>query len=209
MGHVSGGRTASRIRRSASNFLTPAANPVDLEIGPNGDLFYVDFTGGTIRRIEYSATNQPPVASATASPTSGPAPLTVTFNGSASSDPDGDALTYAWDLDGDGAFDDATSAVVPFTYQARGRYQASLRVTDARGATHTSAPLAIDVGLTPPVPRIIMPSSALTWVVGQDIEFRGDATMPSKASSPTPACPGRSWSSTAPRRGATNTSRRR
>ena len=31
-----------------------AANPVDLETGPGGDLFYVDFDGGTIHRISYS-----------------------------------------------------------------------------------------------------------------------------------------------------------
>jgi glucose/arabinose dehydrogenase len=31
-----------------------AANPVDVESGPNGDLFYADFDGGTIHRISYS-----------------------------------------------------------------------------------------------------------------------------------------------------------
>ena len=66
--------------------------------------------GGTIRRIRYFNQNQPPTAVASANPTSGAAPLTVAFDGTASSDPDGDALTYAWDLDGDGAFDDATAA---------------------------------------------------------------------------------------------------
>ena len=30
-----------------------AAGPVDLEFGPGGDLYYADFNGGTIRRIEY------------------------------------------------------------------------------------------------------------------------------------------------------------
>ena len=40
-----------------------AANPVDLQIGPDGNLYYVDIGGGTIRRIEYTAgANQPPVA---------------------------------------------------------------------------------------------------------------------------------------------------
>ena len=43
--------------------------------------------GGTVRRISYAA-NQPPTAVITASPTTGPAPLTVSFNGSGSSDPD-------------------------------------------------------------------------------------------------------------------------
>ena len=32
-------------------FVAGAANPVNLETGPGGDLFYVDFDGGTIRRI--------------------------------------------------------------------------------------------------------------------------------------------------------------
>ena len=34
-------------------FVAGAANPVELQIGPGGDLFYVDFDGGTIRRIQY------------------------------------------------------------------------------------------------------------------------------------------------------------
>ena len=92
-------------------FVAGAANPVNLQMGPSGELFYVDFDGGTVRRISYASANQPPVADATATPTTGSAPLTVSFNGSGSSDPDaGDTLSYAWDLDGDGAFDDSSVA---------------------------------------------------------------------------------------------------
>ena len=94
---------------SARTFVGGAAQPVDLQIGPGGDLFYVDL-GGTIRRIRYFNQNQPPTAVASANPTSGAAPLTVAFDGSASSDPTVTPSTYAWDLDGDGAFDDATTA---------------------------------------------------------------------------------------------------
>jgi glucose/arabinose dehydrogenase len=39
-----------------------AANPVDLQIGPGGDLFYVDFNGGTVRRVTYSPELEPPDA---------------------------------------------------------------------------------------------------------------------------------------------------
>src|SRR6266511_4690923 len=84
-----------------------ASGPVHLEIGPNGDLFYCDFNGGTIRRIRYFGVNQPPNAVAAATPTTGTAPLAVSFDGSGSNDPEGGALTYAWDLDGAGAFDDS------------------------------------------------------------------------------------------------------
>ena len=92
------------------SFVAPAANPVDVQISPAGELFYADFDGGTIRRIQFASANQPPVAVATANPTSGAAPLTVNFDGSGSSDPDGDPITYAWDLDGDGLYDDSTAA---------------------------------------------------------------------------------------------------
>jgi glucose/arabinose dehydrogenase len=157
-------------------FVGGAAQPVDLEIGPGGDLFYVDL-GGTIRRIRYFNQNQPPIAAADANPTSGPAPLTVAFDGSASSDPDGDALTYAWDLDGDGAFDDAAAATAGFTYTQPGTYTATLRVTDPSGASGTSS-VSISAGNTPPTAVIDTPAAGTTWRVGDLITFSGHATDP-------------------------------
>jgi PKD repeat protein len=159
-----------------SAFDTPAAGPVDLEIGPGGDLFYVDYDGGTIRRIQYFSANQPPLAVATASPTSGPAPLTVNFDGTGSSDPDGDPITYSWDLNGDGTYGDSTAAQPSFTYQTAGTYVVHLRVTDSHGASTVSAPITIDAGNTAPVPTISSPASTLTWKVGDPISFSGGAT---------------------------------
>ena len=131
-------------------FVAAAANPVNLETGPDGDLFYVDFDGGTIRRITYTSANQPPVAVATATPTTGPAPLTVNFNGSGSSDPDpGDHISYGWDLDGDGQFDDSTAPQPTYIYTAPGSYTAKLRVTDSHGASAIAA-VAITAGNTAP-----------------------------------------------------------
>ena len=155
-------------------FVGGAAQPVDLQIGPGGDLFYVDL-GGTIRRIRYFNQNQPPIAVATANPTSGAAPLTVAFDGTASNDPDGDALTYAWDLDGDGAFDDAAAATASFTYTQPGTYTATLRVTDPSGATGTSS-VTISAGNTPPTAVIDTPTAGTTWKVGDVINFSGHAT---------------------------------
>jgi glucose/arabinose dehydrogenase len=156
-------------------FVAGAANPVNLETGPGGDLFYVDFDGGTIRRIRYFSTNRPPVAVATASPTTGAAPLTVTFDGSGSSDPDGDALAYAWDLDGDGAYDDSTAIRPAWTYTAAGSYAAKLRVTDPGGLSGT-ATVTITVGNTPPTATITTPAAGTTWKVGDVINFSGSAT---------------------------------
>ena len=157
-------------------FVDGAANPVDLRIGPDGKLYYADFDNGRIQRIEYTGTNQPPVAVASANPTSGPAPLTVAFTGSGSSDPEGGPLTYAWDLDGDGQFDDSTAANPSYTYQQIGTYTAALRVTDNQGASSTSSPITINASNSPPVPTITAPAAGTTWKVGDVISFAGGAT---------------------------------
>ncbi len=144
---------------------------VDLVVGPNGDLFYPNIDNGTINRIRYFPTNTPPVASFTASPTSGAAPLTVNFNASASSDAEGGTLTYAWDLDGDTQYDDATGVTASRTYAA-GNVTVGLRVTDSQGASGTASTV-IASGNTPPTATISTPSSALTWKVGDSISFSG------------------------------------
>ena len=157
-------------------FAAGAANPVQLQIGPGGDLFYADFDGGTIRRVSFPLANQPPAAAAAATPTTGPAPLTVEFDGSGSSDPDaGDTLSYAWDLDGDGEYDDSTAVAPSHTYTSQGAYTASLRVTDSHGAASTAA-VTISVGNTAPTATITSPAPGTTWKVGDVIQFAGAAT---------------------------------
>ena len=76
--------------------------------------------------ITVSSENAPPVAVA-GGPYSGAAGQPVTLNGSASSDPDGDNLTYTWDF-GDGQT--GTGAVVSHTYAVANNYLATLTVTD-------------------------------------------------------------------------------
>jgi glucose/arabinose dehydrogenase len=166
-------------------FVAPAANPVDLRVSPAGELFYADFDGGTIRRIRFN--NQAPTAVATANPTSGAAPLTVAFDGSGSTDPTGDPITHAWDLDGDGLYDDSTAVQPTYTYTQSGSYTARLRVTDSGGASSISDPIVITVGNTPPTASIISPAAGTTWKVGDVITFSGsgtdtqDGTLPASA----------------------------
>jgi len=78
--------------------------------------------------------NQPPVADANGPYVTNEG-TNVTLDGTGSSDPDGDPLTYEWDLDNDGAFDDAIGPNPTFTMVGRdGVFTIRLRVTDPGGA---------------------------------------------------------------------------
>jgi glucose/arabinose dehydrogenase len=161
---------------SRQTFVTKASGRiVDLAMGPDGKLYYVDFDGGRVYRIAYFADNTPPVALIAASPTSGPVPLAVSFDASASSDSeDGTALDFAWDLDADGAFDDATGPLASHVYATPGQHVASVRVTDS-GALSRTAAVTIVADNTPPVPVIDTPLSSYLWQANELVSFSGHA----------------------------------
>jgi PKD repeat protein len=77
-------------------------------------------------------TNSIPVASFTATPTSGKAPLQVSFDASASRDPDGTIASYQWNFDGTAT---GSGVTAQHTYAAGGTFTARLTVTDNAGAT--------------------------------------------------------------------------
>ena len=79
--------------------------------------------------------NRAPVAVASASPTSGVVPLTVSFDGSGSADADGTIVSYTWNF-GDGA--SASGITVSHTYTTPGGYTARLTVTDNQGTSASS-----------------------------------------------------------------------
>ena len=159
-----------------------ATAPANARVAPPGVymLFVVDASGvpsvAKMVRVAEPTPNRPPAAVATGTPTSGTAPLTVNFDGTGSTDPDpGDSLTYSWDLDGDGAYDDSGSATPSHTYAATGDHTARLRVTDRQGASDTAA-VTISVGNSPPTAIITAPGSSTRWAVADRIQFAGSAT---------------------------------
>ncbi|MDX6582316.1 MAG: hypothetical protein QOI10_1500 [Solirubrobacterales bacterium] len=170
-----------------ATFDAGASNPVWIENGPDGALYYADFDGGRIQRIQYSGAgqNQNPSAVIDASRLSGPAPLTVDFDGRRSTDPEGDTLTYAWDLDGDGQTDDSTSPTPSQTF-GPGSHTVKLAVGDGHGGIGT-ATVTIDAGNSPPTPVISTPTPATVWQVGQKITFTGSALDPEQGTLPASA----------------------
>ncbi len=118
---------------------------VDITDGPAGDLFFVNINNGRISRISWDADtanrNLAPsaaIALATGSLADGPA-RTIAFTAGNSIDPDNESISYAWDLDGDGEFDDTTGTTATSEYgaepEALREVSVSVRATDARGAS--------------------------------------------------------------------------
>jgi plastocyanin len=136
----------------------------------NGDTYHTQFTGqgtyvyyctihgyvamhGTIT-VSGSPPPPPPtdtpVAAFTATPAAPAAGQTVSFDGSASSDADGEPIaTYHWNF-GDGVTQTSSTAAVTHAYATAGSYPASLSVVDSTG--HQSAQVSHTVTVGQPAP---------------------------------------------------------
>jgi cytochrome c len=158
--------------------------PIDTEFGPDGSLYVLDYGsawfGGSLDaglyKIEYSPGDKAPTAVIKTDASSGKAPLTVQFNGTGSTDPENDQLTYAWDFDNNGTVD-STSPDPTFTYSASGQYHAKLTVSDPSGRTGVAAVL-VTVGNTAPVLSFAQPPNGLTFKDGDQVAWKIDVTDP-------------------------------
>jgi glucose/arabinose dehydrogenase len=146
---------------------------VDLEVGPEGALYYVKLFGdteeGTIHRVSYDV--EAPVARLSASPEWGEAPLEVELDASASTDPEGEPLSFKWDLDGNGSFETPAGPKVERTYNGDDNVEVAVQVSD--GARSNVARVTLYPGDTPPQPQIDEPLASFQWGVGQDVDFAG------------------------------------
>lgn len=140
---------------------TTFRRPLDMQPGGDGALYLIEFgdrwsdnKDGRLSRLLYRRGNRAPKAVITAAVTAGAAPLTVKFSAAASTDADGDALTFNWVFGEGGGM--AQGREASFTYQNVGMKQAMLTVSDGKGGTHLTS-LAIAVGNAPPEVRISQP----------------------------------------------------
>jgi glucose/arabinose dehydrogenase len=163
---------------------------MDLEFGPDGALYVLDYGTGwfggdansALYRVEYNTgTGRAPVPAIGANPISGNAPLTVQFSSAGSSDPDGDPITFAWDFTTNGSTD-STAANPSFTYTANGEYTATLTVSDNTGRSATAS---IVIGVGRPTVTLNQPPTGRVFNFGDAIPFQITVTDPN---SPTIDC---------------------
>jgi YD repeat-containing protein len=119
-------------------------------------------TATTTRTVTFA--NQSPTASFTATPSTVPTGTAVSFNGAASSDPDGSIARYEWDLDGNGSFETntATTATATRTYTTPGNVTVGLRVTDNASGTGTTTRTVIVQNRAPTASFTVTPNPAAT-----------------------------------------------
>ncbi len=123
------GTTATTSR----SYATAATVTVGLRVTDNNGA-----TATTTRSL--TVQNRAPTASFTVSPNPATTGQTVSFNGSASSDPDGTITKYEWDLDGNGTYETntGTTATTSRSYSSAATVNVGLRVTDNNDATATT-----------------------------------------------------------------------
>ncbi len=120
-----------------------------------------------------------PVASFTATPNSAPAG-SVTLDARNSSDPAGNIVDYAWDLDGNGTYEtdqpgSYASGAGRLTHTfTRGAHVVGLKVTDDQGHTATKA-ITVNVGTPPVVTPSASPAAPQT---GQPVTLTANAHAP-------------------------------
>jgi len=154
------------------------SKPMDLEFGPDGSLYVLEYGNGWgssnddagLYRIDYVEGNRQPRVRATASADSGGLPLTVQFDASETTDPDGDTLQFAWDFDGDGNTD-ATGATSSHTYTTAGNFQPRVTVTDGNGGSAIQN-LSVVAGNTRPVVTFETPIDGRFAEFGESIPFK-------------------------------------
>ncbi len=105
-----------------------------------------------------SAHNIPPKTVISATTSVGASPLTVRFDGSKSSDADGDTLTYSWNF-GDGSSKNGNTPSATHIYTVAGTYHATLTVSDGTDQT-TSRSIPVLVAEGSPITGL--PAAAIT-----------------------------------------------
>ena len=163
------------------DFLSNLMTPVDVKVGPDGSLYYLSIWTGEVHKVQYVAgSNGQPSASAKA--ILGSSVANFAFDGSASSDPDGDSLNYRWDF---GDTSSAGGAKTAHTYASPGQYVVTLTVDDGSGGVSTTT-IIVTVGSSPSA-TISLPADGTKYSAGDTISFGGSATDAQDGSLPASA----------------------
>jgi glucose/arabinose dehydrogenase len=170
-----------------TDFATGIAAPVDIQIGFDGNLYYLAYSGGLVSRVTYTGSSAPVITQDPVNVTVGIPNQSATFSVSASG---AAPLSYQWQKAiPPGGFNDISGATQS-TYTINNVVlgdtgsQYRCKVTNGSGsATSNFATLTV-LNDQPPVPVISAPASGATYAGGDTVAFAGSATDPEDGSEP-------------------------
>jgi len=153
--------------------LTGTFTSVTLQNNVNSLVF--DYGDGLNDAIKLVGTSMPPVADANG-PYSCFEGSTIELDASGSNTPDGTIVSYEWDLDNDGEYDDATGVTTSASWNDDGTYTIGLKVTDGDGETDTDiAEVSVD-NVAPTITSFTGPIDPVN--INDPVEVEGVFTDP-------------------------------
>jgi glucose/arabinose dehydrogenase len=161
---------------TATVFATALSSPVDLQVGTDGCLYYLQRgAGGQVRKIQYTGSASPVITSHPASLTVSVA-QTATFTVQASG---AEPLSYQWQRNNVNiAGATAASYTTPATVIGdSGATYRCVVTNSADSATSNNAMLTVTTNL-PPIPTISNPTAGTFYTAGQTLNYSGTATDP-------------------------------
>ena len=151
----------------------------DLEAGPDGQLYMVEYgkgwysqnPGAALSVLTYNSGNRPPSVKLLIEQDAGELPLKIKASASGTFDPDGDKLKYVWDL-GNGEKKETNIPFVEYTFTEEGIYFISLKVSDENGATSQSREIPVYAGNSRPQVEIDVTGNSTFYFPNKPVVYK-------------------------------------
>jgi cytochrome c len=158
--------------------------PIDLKFGPTGDLYVLEYGSkwfqfspdAKLVRIEYEGGNRKPLATIAADKRGGTPPFEVKLSSEGTRDPDGDALSYRWEIFETGqpprVFTEPNPTV---KLESVGSVVARLTVSDPAGASESQS-VGVVSGNEPPKVDVQVKGNSMFYFPGHPLPYAVDVT---------------------------------
>lgn len=156
---------------------TKFANPIDMELGPDGKLYILEYGSGWfaknpdagLARIDFNGGNRAPkVSDLKVDRTSGKLPFAIKASVEAS-DPEKDKLTYIWNLGG--TKKETAEPTLDYTFDKAGDYDISVEVVDDKKAGSKSNVVSVYAGNEAPTVNIALLGNKTFYFPGKPVEY--------------------------------------
>jgi len=151
----------------------------DMEVGPDGQLYTVEYgkgwysqnPGAALSVITYNSGNRPPVVKFLLDQDAGAVPLRIKASAEGTFDPDGDKMKYVWDF-GNGVKTETNKPNLDHSYTQSGIYSVSLTVVDENGATSKSQEIQVYAGNSRPEINIDVAGNSTFYFPNKPVEYK-------------------------------------